>query len=684
MMTWKNSICAVVLMTLAGCGCDTDSEFSSLVTSPAVESAAPEVGTTIPPCELTPPTSDAPVPIDVLFLLDDGGTMEQSRLGILPDNLGFDTRTRTEGAQGIMADFEAQILADLQARYPGRTFDLAFGVARYEDYGGSFASDPNGRNIPDEVARPFILNMPILRQARADFDAKFAEALAKTAPGDGRKLDTSGPAPILDNLDPNTVIEALWQAAVGDGFDGNGDGDTGDSGAPCSATSQTAPGDSGDVPAVTWTAAGNDADGRPQFTAADNAECVASGNLGGVGWRNEAARFVIMSGDIATVAPFSGTVPANIQSTAGDAGGGLQGVLPDCCPREARLIDSTAFDNNTGRFGELAGNPSIAPLGAATVEETIDALNALCIEVMAIGAPFLVPGDVKPNGSQGSHIEAIGPGSGPGTYGDPTLTYWTMASAISVLTGSEVRAVDDTLTERVFPAVYNIGTVWPWNQGTASADPVTNFVREDFGQLTDAWFASECLTTGGSSSLNVQPEDIPLLFLDVTLTPMPGPGFGTEVVPTVPLAPETITIPVPVYVTGQTAPAGARTNFTAWAFAPASEELAFPITDSLPFQITMAVNRIEQQPGANQATHDVLLALLREKLVNLNGDGPDFIGAEAVARLELEEVPPDSTEEVTISTVVRGCGFLVPEPEAADVLFGTQPCNPFDTDQGAP
>jgi large repetitive protein len=123
---------------------------------------------------------------------------------------------------------------------------------------------------------------------------------------------------------PETAIEALYQIATGMGFDGNGNGNTTDSGPAGRITTQTIPGTSGDVPAFSSFMA----DPTPPPAGP---VVLPSGDLGGVGFRPEAARIVIVATDAGfayqpdLVDPYTGhdgvTVPASTQRSiaGGDA-----------------------------------------------------------------------------------------------------------------------------------------------------------------------------------------------------------------------------------------------------------------------------------------------------------------------------------------------------------------------------
>src|SRR5262249_36215128 len=122
------------------------------------------------------------------------------------------------------------VIAQLQAALPN--VNLAFGVGRFEDYaGGDF-----NPNFDASVSRPFALSQPILATTVPGFQTAIRAALTRTTRGMG-------------NASREALLEGLFQRATGVGFDGNGDGDTTDSGPATLAQTQVGPGDSGDVPA---------------------------------------------------------------------------------------------------------------------------------------------------------------------------------------------------------------------------------------------------------------------------------------------------------------------------------------------------------------------------------------------------------------------------------------------------
>lgn len=254
-MTLRNLMIATLLLVIAGCGCNDDSTPPG-GTSPQVRPAVLTIKTQLPPIPVDPPQDIVdPIKIDVTFVLDDGDHMLEKVLGIIPSNPG-DQRTRMQAAQAIFRNLQANLLTQFNAEWlaqnPGTTpppLDLAFAVTRYEDFGGPFprnradgdVDDASNRNN-DQDARPFILNMPILRVAHPQFADLFANALVRQAPGDGAPFIGFG-ANKLRAVDPQTGIEALYQIAaptdqngnIG-GLDADGNGNTLGSGAPTSLT----------------------------------------------------------------------------------------------------------------------------------------------------------------------------------------------------------------------------------------------------------------------------------------------------------------------------------------------------------------------------------------------------------------------------------------------------------------
>ena len=257
----------------------------------------------------------------------------------------FDDTGSFAGTAPALIDVFNQIVLDLQVALPG--VDLAFGVGRFEDFGGGWEDLSN----EDPDGRPFILNQAIIRTTTPQFDSAIATALGNEGPGYGGD-------------GPETAIDGLWQVATGVGFDGNGDGTTSNSGPAGAVSTQTDPGISGDVPAF------------------DSYVGVADGTLGGAGWREGSLHLVLLATDVCPVVAFE-EAPGGIPSTVSSPWS-TQPVSAFACnstsPGDERfgyVSNSTSWSGNT-----VAG--AVSPAGAATLQETIDALTLLDIRVIGL------------------------------------------------------------------------------------------------------------------------------------------------------------------------------------------------------------------------------------------------------------------------------------------------------------
>jgi len=248
------------------------------------------------------------------------------------------------GIQAVEAMF-GNLVTSLQAALPGVSF--GFGVTRFLDYGGPgivFSSD-----LP--TARPFLLDQPIVTAATAAAHGTTVSTLITTA--------LSEPAQGTGGDIPEADFEALYQLATGAGFDGNGNGSKLESGPAGSLEAATNPGDSGDVPPFSSNVG------------------ITSGSLGGIGWRPGAQHIVLLATDTAPVAAFAGsTIPSTIT--------GIDGVT----------VPATAVESTSGRLGFVSTavdgpgqgpQPAEVPLGGATVQATVNALNSLGIQVISVG-----------------------------------------------------------------------------------------------------------------------------------------------------------------------------------------------------------------------------------------------------------------------------------------------------------
>ncbi len=466
MKTLRTLSMALPLLVVAGCGCTSDEGGGF---TPPNRNGPFRIATRIAPVPVDPPrTPPAKKRIDVLFLMDDsgvspasGGTAVQG--GMIYGDIALQPgRKKQTVARAIFQDLLGNLKADLLAQFPQEEFDLAFGVARYEDFGGSF-------RVSDQQARPFILNQPIYRQDRQDFTTQINSAFLREAPGNGN--ESGQPVASVNIPNAQSIVEALFQVGSGAGFDGNGNASRADSGLFGAETTQTAPGTSGDVPAASFAADGNDEDGEPKFTTPGGA--LGSGNLGGVGWRPDALRYVITTSDISGVSPFTTglPIPATIVSTDGGA-----------YPRDAKAVITQAFATTAGtalqqavnRFGELPA--PVAPVTAATVQASVDALNTgsnplapLNIEVLSIGTPRTAPIPFKPN-VPGANLPDISAIPVPQF---PDASPFTWMSAYAILTGAR-RPWPVLNPTGELPLVYNLATVFP----QAAPSPL-NHVRED-------------------------------------------------------------------------------------------------------------------------------------------------------------------------------------------------------------
>ena len=392
-------------------------------------------------CITLPPDAIADK-VDVFFLFDDTGSFA----GFVPT---------------VSAIFSG-LVGDLETLLPGVEF--GFGVGRFEDYGGP----GNGFSSESLGGRPFILNQPIVTAADAGGpvarDTLVASALGQTAPGFGGDAPESG------------IAEGLYQVATGVGFDGDGDGLTTGvgglqvAGAPAT---QTAPDDSGDVPA---------------FATLDPG-VISSGTVGGAGFRSDALRLVILATDICSISAFdpAGPIPATIIGT-----GSTEAVAEYACSSTTPGIARFGFvsDSLTSAGNTVPG--AVVPLGAGTVPATVVALNA-----------------------EGIRVLGMGPGAGPvmagtGPSGDPSV----FLSALARTTG----AVDDIGD----PLVFDIDAPGGLAAEIVAAIEVTVTLPIDLSLMTDGGEPGD-LSVGFFPSLmpDVAPDETACF--DVTFTGTASP-----------------------------------------------------------------------------------------------------------------------------------------------------------------
>ena len=455
--TWLTAATLVVLaLGATGCGC-VDDYVGNTIVDPGRPIAKAQIAKDIPAAPVRPRLDGGPAKVDVMFVLDDGFSM--TRRVKLPGEtipagqiLGDpERRIKTDVAQQIFADTIAKLKARLVADGVGTPdqLDLAFGVSRFEDYanfarGGAAQGAPLLPRSPvDGLARPFILNQPLLRETHQLFATLIQAALQRETPGDG------GNQP----FDAQSALEALKQLAVGDGFDGNGNGSRTESGVAGAVSTQITPGTSGDVPAFTFTADGNDRDGQPQYTVG---ETISSGTIGGAGWRPDSIRMIVIVSDTCTITPLLRDQNLAVDPVANN----IQGIVVNTPSDPA--APASQGEQAIERFG-WNDDVFVAPPNAATLQGTIQALNEKDIEVLSIGVGDLIlPAPNKPN---------LPPPPQTGEYPAiqdpqfPNALPYTWMSAVAILSGARdpnlVNEVPDSRWVEGLPLVYKIDTLSP-------------------------------------------------------------------------------------------------------------------------------------------------------------------------------------------------------------------------------
>ncbi|HRK31238.1 MAG TPA: SdrD B-like domain-containing protein, partial [Tepidisphaeraceae bacterium] len=337
-----------------------------------------------------------------------------------------DTGSFTANSPIVRAAFP-QIISSLQAALPG--IDLGFGVGRFEEYANFGAEFATGR--------PFILNQPIVSSSTPGFASAIQAALDRTAPGYGGDQ-------------PETDIEALFQAVTGRGFDGNNNGTTTDSGAAGSIASQLTPGGSGDVPAFSSFAPGAGV-------------LPPSGSVGGAGFRAGALPIILLATDTGFAYQPRGETSIS----------GLNGItLP--------LSALTQLSRPTTPLGSGAG-----------IQETVTALNALGALVIGLGTNAgasldprqMLESLAKLTGSTNRSLTTIPNGTvDPIAPGDPL--YFQIASGF----GSSV-------ANGVTSAIENGATNVAVNITLKSSDPRVR-ITFDPGVVNN-------VTAGGTAAFNV-------------------------------------------------------------------------------------------------------------------------------------------------------------------------------------
>jgi len=287
------------------------------------------------PASITLPTPYVNNNVDVALLLDDTGSFSDEWSSV--------------------ASTFSSVVDQLQAAAPSVTF--GFGVSMFKDYGGNWTA----LDGDDPQTRPYILNQPIVTSATAGggtaLDGLISNAVgvADELPGNGGDI-------------PEASLEGLYQLATGAGFDGDGNGSSLDSGPAGAIATQETPGISGDVPPFSSNVV------------------TTSGSLGGIGWRPGALHIVIIATDTSPAAAFpaGAPIPSTITSANGDSEPSINFAYSSLTPGDNR----TGYVANTTDPATNTVTGAVVPEGGATVQGTINALNALGIRVIGMG-----PGD---------------------------------------------------------------------------------------------------------------------------------------------------------------------------------------------------------------------------------------------------------------------------------------------------
>lgn len=283
--------------------------------------------------------------VDILFLFDDTVSFE-------PFIEAFSGLAQT-------------LIEELESSMPEA--DFGFGIARFEDYGGpgwSFCSGP--RTCLEDRSyringRPFILNQAIVTREAAGGAVQrnqlLTDALSRTAPGFGGD-------------DPESALaDALYQAATGNGFDGDGDGIlTGFSGTQRAGEldTQMNPDESGDVP--------------PFSTLSESHP--RAGSQGGVGFRSDAVKLIVLATDICSVV----AIPAGADIPEYIVGLYSNELLSDFRCSAASFGEHRVGYVSDAYSGSMSTiEQSVVPRGSADIQLTINALNASDIRVIGMG-----------------------------------------------------------------------------------------------------------------------------------------------------------------------------------------------------------------------------------------------------------------------------------------------------------
>jgi Ca2+-binding RTX toxin-like protein len=260
-------------------------------------------------------TAPAPI-VDIAFALDD--TTEFATIG------------------PTLAVQAPTIISRLQQQLP--QFTIGLGVSRFEDYGDS----------------PFILNQPIIETNTPNFQQAIDAALQRAGAGNG------------STPDQESFLEALYQIATGDGFDGNADLLLTNQGSAGPVLTQTATNGTHDIPP--YGPFFPDPFGDPLGPVLSGTEPLFND---GIGFRNE---------DVANQQEFFRLVflAADNNSVFVDDGQtqymGVNGVT----------VTEAAIENGGSATGP-AGTAGVPFTIGASIQQTVDALIARQIRVIGIG-----------------------------------------------------------------------------------------------------------------------------------------------------------------------------------------------------------------------------------------------------------------------------------------------------------
>ncbi len=367
------------------------------------------------PISITLPSSSVNDKVDVALLLDDTGSMS--------DEVGT--------VESIFSD----IVDQLQAALPSVNF--GFGVSMFKDYGGAWSAEDGDT----ATSRPFILNQPIITADTAGGTSALDTTISNA-------LNMADLLPGFGGDGPETDLEGLYQLATGAGLDGNGNGSTLDSGPAGAQSTQTDPGTSGDVPAFS------------------SNTLTTSGSLGGIGWRPGALHIAIVATDTVTVAAFpaGSPIPDTITSTNGDT------------EPTANFAESSVTPGSD-RFGYVAVTTdpatntvdgAVAPAGGATVQGTVNALNALGIRVIGMG-PGAAPTDATgPSGDESVWMSSVARLTGALDSSGSPLVFSTRGEG---LTSAIVDSIQTSATRPVTVGITT--TTLPAGVTSVTASPTT-------------------------------------------------------------------------------------------------------------------------------------------------------------------------------------------------------------------